>query len=85
MIKTTTLLAAVAIGAAAIGISVAPPAGAASSNCRTVGASIVCGQGGVKGGGQPTGGALTAPVPAPAGGGCTTQYGTYQNCGALAG
>jgi hypothetical protein len=84
MNKTTTILSAVALGAAAIGISVAPPATADSSNCHTVGASIVCGQGGVKGGGQPAG-ALTAPVPAPAAGGCTTPYGTYQNCGATAG
>ena len=64
MMKTTTVLAAVAIGAAAIGISFAPPAAAGSSNCHTVGPSIVCGQGGVSGGGQPPG-ALTAPVRPP--------------------
>ena len=84
MMKTTTALAAAALGAAVIGISFAPPAAADSSNCHSVGASIVCGQGGVRGGGQP-GGALTAPVPVPASGGCTTPYGSYQNCGATTG
>jgi hypothetical protein len=79
MKKTTTVLAALTIGAAAIGISIAPPAAADPSNCKTVGATTVCGQGNVRGGGQSPR-APNGPVPAPVGGGCQTPYGTYQNC-----
>jgi hypothetical protein len=77
MQKTTTGLAALAIGAAAIAISTAPPASADSSkSCQTSGAATVCAQGSVSGGGQPVvpGGEVVWPV------GCTTPYGTYQNC-----
>lgn len=83
MKKTTTGLAALAIGAAAIAIGIAPPAAADSSkNCQTSGAVTVCAQGGIRGvGGQ------SAAAVAPSGGvawpmGCITQYGTYQNCNA---
>jgi hypothetical protein len=57
-----------------IGISVAPLAGADPTNCQQVGATTVCGQGGVNSGGQPA---------APPGAGpqaCTNVYGGYQNC-----
>ncbi len=76
--RTTVVLAALAIGAATIGISVAPLAGAdPSSNCQTVGATTVCGQGDISGGGPPSAG---PSVPAPPTGGCTNAYGGYQNC-----
>jgi hypothetical protein len=77
--RTTIVLAALAVGAAAIGIGIAPPAAAdPSSNCQTIGASTVCGQGGITGGG----GASAAPGggAAPSGGGCVNAYGGYQNC-----
>jgi hypothetical protein len=81
MKKTGTVLAAMAIGAAAIGISLAPSAAGDPSNCQTVGAATVCGQGDVRGGGQSAGAPnVPAPTGAPAGGGCRTPYGTYQNC-----
>lgn len=80
MKKTTTFLAAVAIGAAAIGISIAPPAAADTSNCQTVAGTTVCGQGVVKGAGPSAGPSNASSPAAPAGGGCTTPYGTYQNC-----
>ena len=80
MHQTTTVLAALAIGAAAIAISIAPPAAADSSkNCQTTDATTVCAQGGVSGGaGQSVapGGGVVRPM------GCTTPYGTYQNCNA---
>jgi hypothetical protein len=78
MKKTTTALV-LAIGAATtIGISVAPLAGADPSNCQQVGASTVCGQGDVSGGGgQPP---ARRPVSGPPAGGCTNAYGGYQNC-----
>lgn len=77
--KNTTVLAAFAIGVAAIGISIAPSAAADPSNCQTVGATTLCGQGDVRGGGQ-SAGASNSRVPAPVGGGCLTPYGNYQNC-----
>jgi hypothetical protein len=80
MQRTTTGLAALAIGAAAIAISIAPPATADSfKDCQTSGAVTVCAQGGVRGvGGQSVapGGGFVWPM------GCTTVYGTYQNCNA---
>jgi hypothetical protein len=80
MQRTTTGLAALTIAAAAIAISIAPPAAADSSrNCQTSGAVTLCAQGGVRGvGGQSVapGGGVVWPL------GCTTQYGTYQNCNA---
>jgi hypothetical protein len=79
MKKTAPVISALAIAAAAIGISFAPPAAADTSNCQNAGATTVCGQGGVTGAG-PSAGAPSAPPSAPAGGGCLTQYGTYQNC-----
>lgn len=85
MQKTTTVLAAVAIGATAIGISVASPAAATSSNCQQAGTATVCGQGDIR-----VGGSLPATAPndlasVPSGSGCTTPYGTYQNCAVQAG
>jgi hypothetical protein len=80
MQKTTAGLAALAIAAAAIAISIAPPAAADSiKDCQTSGAVTVCAQGGVRG--------VGGPSVAPRGGfswpmGCTTVYGTYQNCNA---
>jgi hypothetical protein len=77
--ETTTVLAALAIGAAAVAISIAPPAAADPyKNCRTTGAATVCAQGSVSGGGGPS----VAPPGAmpPIGEGCTTPYGSYQNC-----
>ena len=53
MKKITRVVAAMAIGAAAISIGIAPPAGADTSNCQTVGASTICGQGGVTNGVRP--------------------------------
>ena len=79
MNKATTVLAALTIGAAAIGISIAPPAFADPTNCETVGESTVCGQGNVRGGGE-VAGPPNVPAPTPAGGGCQTPYGSYQNC-----
>ena len=76
MKKITTVVAAMAIGAAAIGI--APSAGADPSNCQQVGTSSICSQGGDIRGSQPA----APPGPAaPNGGGCLTPYGTYQSCG----
>jgi hypothetical protein len=49
--KTTAVLAALAIGAAAIGISIAPPA-AADPSCQDIGATTVCAQGTVNAGDQ---------------------------------
>ena len=79
MRKTITVLAALAIGAAGIATSIAAPATADSSkNCQTTGAATVCAQGSVSGGGGPS----VAPPGAmpPIGEGCTTPYGSYQNC-----
>jgi CubicO group peptidase (beta-lactamase class C family) len=74
--NTTTVLAALAIGLAAIGISIAPSAAADndSSNCQTIGAATMCGQGGVRGGGpsEASPGPVSGP---PAEGGCLTPYG----------
>lgn len=83
MKKTTTVLAALAIGAAAVGISIAPlaAAGDSDSNCQSVGDVTVCAQGGDVRGGD------LDPAPTdlfwgpPDDGGCLTPYGTYQNCG----
>lgn len=77
MKKITRVAAAMAIGATAIGIGIAPPAAADTSNCQTVGAATICGQGGVTNGGSPAGASN-----APASGGCLTPYGTYQQCNA---
>lgn len=80
--RTKIVLAALGIGAAAIvGTSVAPPAGAdTSNNCQAVGGATVCAQGG------PTNGAgRSAPgvgAPGAPGQGCTNQFGAYQNCNA---
>ena len=69
----------VTAAATAIGISVAAPAAADSSDCQQVGATTVCGQGTVTGGGQSAAPAAPA-VPPMGGGGCTNAYGSYQNC-----
>jgi hypothetical protein len=59
-------------------MSGAPSAAADPSNCQQVGATIVCGQGGVRGipGGTPGHNGVMAPF----GAGCINPYGTYQNC-----
>ena len=75
MKKTTTVLV-LAIGVT-IGISVAPLAGADTSNCQQLGAATVCGQGAITNGGQR---ATPPPGAQPPGGGCTNAYGAYQNC-----
>jgi hypothetical protein len=75
--KKTAAFLVLATGAAAIGISVAPLAPADPTTCETVGATTVCGQGSVNDGG---GSAPPPAAPAPTPGGCTTPYGTYQNC-----
>ena len=75
--KRTTTVLVLAIGAATIGISVAPLAGADPSSCQQFGAATVCAQGGVKSGGQP---AVPRPGAGPPTGGCTNAYGGYQNC-----
>jgi hypothetical protein len=80
MKKITRVAAAMAIGAAAIGIGIAPAA-ADTSRCQPVGATTICGQGGVTNGGR-SAGASNAPAQGPASGGCLTPYGTYQSCNA---
>jgi hypothetical protein len=72
--KKTRNVLVLAIGALTLGISVAPLAGADPTNCQQVGATTVCGQGGVNSVRQPA---------APPGAGpsaCTNQFGGYQNC-----
>ena len=78
MRKTTAVLA-LAIGAATIGISVAPLAGADTSNCQQIGSSTICGQGNVSGGGPAPGGGSAGPANN-GGSGCQNAYGQYQNC-----
>jgi hypothetical protein len=80
MKKTVLILA---IGAVTIGISVAPLAGADTSNCQQFGAATVCGQGSVNSGGQPAASPPGAGSPAGAGSpgtACTNAYGGFQNC-----
>jgi hypothetical protein len=84
--KTTAVLAALASGAAAIGISIAPPA-AAEPQCQDIGATTVCAQGSVGAGDQSADSTAgtdqsvdIGPVPDLSDGGCLTPYGTYQNC-----
>jgi hypothetical protein len=76
-VKKTTTVLVLAISAVTIGISVAPQAGADPSFCQQVGATTVCGQGGVNSGGPPQ---APPPIAGPPGGGCTNAYGGYQNC-----
>jgi hypothetical protein len=78
MKKITTVVAAMAIGAAAIGIGIAPSAAADPNNCQNVGGATVCGQGNVRGGNQSA--APNGAAGAPGGGGCLNAYGTYQSC-----
>ncbi len=73
--KKTRNVLLLAVGAVTISLGVAPLAGADPNNCQQVGATTVCGQGGVNRGGQPAG--------APPGAGpqaCTNAYGGFQNC-----
>jgi hypothetical protein len=89
MKKTTAVLAALSIGAAAIGISIAPPA-AADPQCQDIGATTVCAQGSIGAGDQSADNSVGVDQSAdstvgPFGdypGGCLTPYGTYQNCNA---
>jgi hypothetical protein len=74
MKKTTNVLAALAIGAAAIGISIAPSAAADPNNCQTVGGATVCSQGGQSA-------APNGPAAGPPGvNSCLNAFGTYQRC-----
>ena len=79
--RTTIVLAALGIGAAVIGTSVASPAAAdPSNNCQTTGGVTACAQGGPN-----NGAGQSAPgTSAPNGGGqgCINQFGAYQNCNA---
>ena len=76
--RTKTVLAALGIGAAVVGASVAPLAAAdPSSNCQTNGGVTVCAQGGPSNGGSQSGPGASAPGQA-----CTNLYGAYQNCNA---
>jgi hypothetical protein len=78
--RTTIVLAALAIGAATIGTSVAAPAGAdPSNNCQTTGGVTVCAQGGDTGGGSQSA-ATAVPRAGGGSGGCSNAYGNYQNC-----
>jgi hypothetical protein len=74
--RTTIVLAALGIGAAVIGTSVAPPATA--DNCQTTGGVTVCAQGPNNGAGQSAPPGRSAPNGS--GTGCTNVYGAYQNC-----
>ena len=76
MKKTTAVFAALAIGAAAIGI--APPA-AADPQCQDIGATTVCAQGTV-GPGDQSPDNTAGPLGDPNTNGCLTPYGTYQRC-----
>jgi len=67
--------ALVAVAAAAVGMSGAPVAAADPSNCQQLGATMVCGQGAIRGGIPGHNGVM-----APFGGSCTNAYGAYQNC-----
>jgi hypothetical protein len=71
--------ALVAVAAAAVGVSGAPWAAAAPSNCQQLGTTMVCGQGAIRGG-IPLGIPGHNGVMAPFGEGCTNVYGAYQNC-----
>jgi hypothetical protein len=73
------VLGGLVVAAAAIGISLASPAAAAPTNCQTVGAATLCGQGNVSGAG-PSVNSATASTPAIGASGCTTAFGTYQRC-----
>jgi hypothetical protein len=87
--KTTAVLATLAIGAAAIGISIAPSA-AADPQCQDIGATTVCAQGTVGPGdpsadstvgpGDPSADSTAGPLGDPNTNGCLTPYGTYQRC-----
>jgi len=74
--KKTTAVLVLAGAATTIGISIAPLAGADTTNCETVGSTTICGQGDVRGEGGPP----KASVSAPSTGGCANAYGGYQNC-----
>jgi hypothetical protein len=80
MKRITRVVAAMAIGATAIGIGIAPPA--AADNCQTVGAATICGQGSPTNGSSSAGAANAPAQGGPASGGCVTPYGTYQQCNA---
>ena len=78
--RTTIVLAALGIGAAVVGTSVAPLAGAdPSNNCQTTGGVTVCAQGGPNNGAGQFG---RPGASSPNGGatGCTNAYGAFQNC-----
>ena len=79
--RTRIVLAALAIGASAVGIGIAPIAAGtpSSQNCQSVGGATVCAQGGASSAGQSA--SPTVPAPPNAGaGGCANAFGVYQNC-----
>jgi hypothetical protein len=77
--RTKIVLAALAVGAATIGTSLAPQA-AADTTCQTTGngSVTVCAQGSPNNSGPSAAPTVTAPGNSP--GGCTNAYGGYQNC-----
>jgi hypothetical protein len=79
MAMRSVLMGLVVVPAAVLSLGLASPAAAAPTNCQTVGAATVCGQGMVSGPGVT---ANSAPIAAPSSGSgsCTNQYGTYQRC-----
>jgi hypothetical protein len=79
--RTRIVLAALGIGAAVVGTSVAPLAAAEpSNNCQTTGGVTICAQGGPSNGAGQSG---PAGASSPGGAtGCTNAYGAFQNCNA---
>jgi hypothetical protein len=77
--RTKIVLAALGIGAAVVGASLAPQAAAEpSNNCQSNGGTTVCAQGGPSNGTSQSGPGASAP--GGGGQGCTNQYGAYKNC-----
>jgi hypothetical protein len=64
----------------AIGISVAPLASADPSDCQVVAAVTVCAQGSVSAAAQSANFQMARHPSIGDGGGCMTQYGTYEHC-----
>jgi glycine/D-amino acid oxidase-like deaminating enzyme len=78
--RPTIVLAALGIGAAVVGTSVALPAAAdPSNNCQTNGGVTVCAQGGPNNGAGQSAPGIVAPNRSGQQG-CTNSFGAYQNC-----
>ena len=85
--RSCLILGLAAVVTPVVALSAAPPAAAnPTTNCQSGGAATVCAQGGVTGQSSvtgpssPIGGTGHYGVEAPYGQGCTSAYGTYQNC-----